>query len=258
MFIKREFPTVLEECFQSPIEGAIYAEIIDQLRVSGAIRPSAVDNAALVHTAWDIGAPLNTVVWYFQIVAAEFRVIDCDSNLDLTPVQRVARMLAKGYPYDSHFLPHDAMATMTSGKTFLNELVSIGLRNCKVVPRTNDIWIGINRLRQILPRFTFRTPACEHGLEALSNYHAVRATSTGLAVDEPVHDWASHGSSALKVIAEAEMSGMVASAGSTANVQRRPVIVKTDFRGGVFDEPSQSDILDRFFGPVRRNVRVIR
>jgi hypothetical protein len=45
---------------------------------------------------------------------------------------------------------------------------------------------------------------------------------------------------------------------TTANVQRRPVIVKTGFRGGVVDEPSQSDILDRFFRPVRRNVRVIR
>jgi hypothetical protein len=29
----------------------------------------------------------------------EIRVIDCDSDLDLTPVQRVARMLAKGYLY---------------------------------------------------------------------------------------------------------------------------------------------------------------
>ncbi len=38
MFIKREFPTVLEECFQTPIEGAIYAEIIDRLRAEGAIR----------------------------------------------------------------------------------------------------------------------------------------------------------------------------------------------------------------------------
>jgi hypothetical protein len=103
MFIKREFPTALEECFQSPIAGAIYAEIVDQLRVNGAIRPSAVDNSALFQTAWDIGAPLNTVVWYFQIVAAEFRVNDCDTDLDLTPVQRVARMFAKGYPHGTHF-----------------------------------------------------------------------------------------------------------------------------------------------------------
>ena len=189
MFVKREFPTVLEECFQTPIEGAIYAELIDRLRGAGAIRPAVVDTASLVHTAWDLGSPLNTVTWYFQIVAAEIRVIDCDSDLDLTPVQRVARMPNKGYLYGSHFLPHDAMATMHSGKTFLTELGEVGLRNCKVVPRTHDIWIGINRLRQILPRFTFRIPACERGLEAVSNYRTVRTTSTGLAVDKPVHDW---------------------------------------------------------------------
>ena len=158
-----------------------------------------------VHTAWDLGSPLNTVTWFFQIVGAEIRVIECDSDLDLTPVQRVARMLAKGYLYGSHFLPHDAMATMHSGKTFLTELGEVGLRNCKVVPRTNDIWIGINRLRQILPRFTFRIPACERGLEAVSNYRTVRTTSTGLAVDEPVHDWSSHAASVNRVRVNAQM-----------------------------------------------------
>jgi len=50
MFIKREFPTLLEECFQTPIEGAIYAEIIDRLRAEGAIRPAVVDTSSLVHT----------------------------------------------------------------------------------------------------------------------------------------------------------------------------------------------------------------
>jgi hypothetical protein len=62
----------------------------------------------------------------------------------------------------------------------------------------------------------------------------VRTTSTGLAVDEPVHDWASHAASALKVIAEAEMAGMLSSAGSTANIQRQPVVVRTGFRGNDF------------------------
>ena len=61
MFIKREFPTLLEECFQTPIEGAIYAEIIDRLRAEGAIRQAVVDASSLVHTAWDLGSPLNTV-----------------------------------------------------------------------------------------------------------------------------------------------------------------------------------------------------
>jgi hypothetical protein len=166
-------------------------------------------------------------------------------------------LLAKGYLYGSHLLPHDAMATMHSGKTFLTELGEVGLRNCKVVPRTHDIWIGINRLRQILPRFTFRIPACERGLEAVSNYRTVRTTSTGLAVDEPVHDWSSHAASALKVIAEAEAAGMLHSAGSTANVERmRQVTVLTGFRGDARDSPP--DLLDQFFSNRWPKPRVIR
>ena len=60
MFVLREFPTVMEECFQAPVEGAIYAAAIDKLRVEGAIKPWIVDNSALVHTAWDLGSPVNT------------------------------------------------------------------------------------------------------------------------------------------------------------------------------------------------------
>ncbi len=97
--------------------------------------------------------------WYFQLVGAdEIRVVDIDMDLDLTPVERVARMLAKGYLYGSHFLPHDALATQKSGRTFLSELKEAGLVNLKAVPRTDDVWVGINRLRQMLPRFSFRVP----------------------------------------------------------------------------------------------------
>ena len=113
------------------------------MRAQGAIQRAEVDNSALVHTAWDLGSPLNTATWFFQIVGPEIRIVDCDSDLDLTPVQRVARMLAKGYFYGSHFLPHDAQVTQKSGKTFLTELNELGLRNCKAVPQTYDIWIGI-------------------------------------------------------------------------------------------------------------------
>ena len=71
MFIKREFPTVLEECFQTPIEGAIYPRSstgYERRELSG---KQLWDTSSLVHTAWDPGSPLNTVTWYFQIVAAE-------------------------------------------------------------------------------------------------------------------------------------------------------------------------------------------
>jgi hypothetical protein len=259
MFVLREFPTVMEECFQAPVEGAIYAEAIDKLRAEGSIKPWLVDNSALTHTAWDLGSPINTVVWYFQLgPMEEIRVIDCDLDLDLTPVERVARMLAKGYLFGSHFLPHDALQTQKSGRTFLDELRTAGLSNCKAVPRTYDVWVGINRLRQMLPRFSFRVPQCERGLEALSNYHTIRETSTGIARDEPCHDWSSHACDSLRVLAEAQAAGMLKGAGSTVGMpQNRGVSVRTGFRGDADEPGRQSSILDRFFGP-QRNVRVMR
>jgi hypothetical protein len=242
MFMLREYPTTIEECFQSPVEGAIYAAAIDKLRSEGAIKPWLVDNSALTHTAWDLGSPINTVCWYFQLgPMGEIRVIDIDLDLDIPPVERVARMLAKGYLYGSH----------------LNELKEAGLANCKALPRTYDLWVGINRLREMLPRFSFRIPQCERGLEALSNYHTVRETSTGIARDEPVHDWSSHACDGLRLIAEAQAGNMLTRAGiSSGAPSRKPVRVLTGFRGT--DRDPEPSILDRFFGPPRRNVRVIR
>ena len=44
LFMLREYPTIIEECFQSPVEGAIFAAEIDKLRAQGAIKPWIVDN----------------------------------------------------------------------------------------------------------------------------------------------------------------------------------------------------------------------
>ncbi|NBW18685.1 MAG: hypothetical protein EBR82_63005 [Caulobacteraceae bacterium] len=227
LFIFREFPTTLDECFKSPVEGAIYAAELDKLRASGAISAFKYDNSTLVHTAWDLGSPVNTVVWYFQVIKGnEIRVIDCDVDLDLTPVQRVGHMLAKGYAYGAHYLPHDAAATRTSGKADAQVYTEAGLANVRVLPRTHDIWIGINACLQMFPRFSFRLPACERGLDALANYAYKRSSATGIVVNEPVHNWASHAADALRMIAEAEMAGML----KTGFAKPRPTVVTTGIR----------------------------
>jgi hypothetical protein len=227
LFIFREFPTTLDECFKSPVEGAIYAGELDKLRASGAISAFKTDNSTLVHTAWDLGSPVNTVVWYFQVIGGnEVRVIDCDMDLDMTPVQRVGHMLAKGYSYGAHFLPHDAAATRTSGKADAQVYTEAGLANVRVLPRTHDIWIGINACLQMFPRFSFRLPACERGLDALANYAYKRSSATGIVVNEPVHNWASHAADALRMIAEAEMAGML----KTGFAKPRPTVVTTGIR----------------------------
>src|SRR6476660_7372256 len=106
----------------------------------------------------------------------------------------------------------------------------------------------------MLPRFSFRIPQCERGLEALCSYHTVRETSTGIARDEPCHDWSSHACDSLRVIAECEAAHLLRNAGSTPNAYRRPVEVITGFRGHdrVYRGGEES-ILDRFFGTICRN-----
>ena len=110
---------------------------IDKLRAEGAIKPWTRGQLGSDAYRLGLGSPVNTVTWYFQLgPMGEIRVIDVDMDLDIPPVERVARMLAKGYLYGSHFLPHDAMQTQKSGRTFLNELKDAGLANCRALPRT--------------------------------------------------------------------------------------------------------------------------
>jgi hypothetical protein len=247
LFRYEEYPSLLEECFKAPIEGAIYADVLDRLRASGAIRPSAIERNFLVHTSWDLGSPINTVTWYFQLVGEEIRVIDLDCEMDLTPAERVARIMGKGYLLGWHFLPHDALGTMKSGRTFQMELHALGLKNTRVVPQAVDVWIGINHLRGMLPRFTFRVPACDKGLDYLAAYHTRRETSAGNALDIPVHDTSSHFADGLRTLAEADEAHMLTATGQPGRVQ-----VLRGIRGYENDRPGRwdsDDILTRFFGP---------
>lgn len=189
--------------------GAIYARLIETARADGRVGRMPVADT-LVHTTWDLGAPQNTTVWYWQVVGREIRVIDCDIGLDFaTLTKRVAHMIAKGYSYGKHILPHDAEQTERSGKTFASEIIAAGLANVQVLPVTRDIWVGINGLKGLLPSLAFRSPACEQGLEALENYHTKEVELGKIISNQPVHDWSSHTADALRYMAEAIQAGLV-------------------------------------------------
>jgi phage terminase large subunit len=183
--------------------GAIYARLVEQARQSGRIKDIPIADT-LVHTSWDLGSPANTTVWYWQVVGAEIRVIDCDLGLNVeTLTARVSHMLQKGYNYGSHFLPHDAKQTERTGSTFETEIVKAGLRNVRVLKPTHDIWWGINALKGMFPALAFRSPHCDKGLDALEAYRTKEVEPGKITTSEPVHDWASHPADALRYMAEA-------------------------------------------------------
>ena len=202
--------------FSVGLIGAIYADLIDRARAERRITNDVLwERGALVWTAWDLGAPENTSIWYFQEIMGEIRLIDFDSGLNLGTAERVAHMIAKGYSYGGHLLPHDAEAKQKNSLSFLEELTAAGLGNVRVVPRTHNIWHGITRMREVLPRCRFDATKCAPGIAALEHYH--RREGKGYVTNDPVHDWSSHPADAFRYIGEGMLHGMVGRAGLSAN-----------------------------------------
>lgn len=191
--------------------GAIYARLVEQAYRERRITELPISDT-LVHTTWDLGAPSNTTVWYWQIVGREIHIIDCDVGFIQgveTITQRVAWMLAKGYAFGKHFLPHDAEQTERSGRTFAQDLIDAGFKNTIVLPRTADVWNGINGLKGLFPALVFNSRKCEKGIEALEAYHTKEVELGRIISNQPVHDWSSHTSDALRYMAEALGAGLV-------------------------------------------------
>ena len=193
--------------------GAIYAPDINRAESEGRIGPFPIDESALVHTTWDLGAPANTCVIYFQRVGLTYRIIDCDSGLDLKTGERVAHMMAKGYNYGHHFLPHDGDNKHADNMSFADKLLESGLMNVKTLPR-GPHGADEKRIRMMTDMFNqlwfHESLAGEGGLiEALSAYHRKESRLGGYIENKIAHDWASHPADAFGYISEAIQNKML-------------------------------------------------
>ncbi|MBB5040596.1 hypothetical protein [Prosthecobacter dejongeii] len=210
IFMKREYPSTLEEAFSAPVQGAIYAAAVDRARAEGRVVPRLPLADVPVHTSWDLGAPQNAPCWMWQVVGREIHLIDYDVGIvGETITARVARLLARGYAYGTHFFPHDAAQTERSGRTFAGEARTAGLGRIAIVPATRDVWIGINALLGLFPSLIFLEPRTRPGIEALEAHHTREETTSGIVSDAPVHDWSMHPCDALRTLAEAARAGLI-------------------------------------------------
>lgn len=191
------------------IPGAIYAKEVSQAIMDGRVCEFKPDGGALVHTTWDLGSPQNTAVTYFQRIGPRLQIIDFDYGLDLKTGERVAHMMAKGYNYGYHCLPHDAESKAPTGLSFRDELTNAGLANTKVIPRTDDPEVRINRARSEFGNIWFRKSTTEKLIESLENYQRKEDPKT-LTITTPIFkNWACHGSDSFGYIFESEMHNMI-------------------------------------------------
>jgi hypothetical protein len=190
------------ECsFEAAILGAYYGRLMADAEQDKRICGVPYDPSAQVYTAWDIGITDNTAIWFAQMVGREIHLIDYyeASGVDLGHYVREIRQRA--YVYANHILPLDIQAKeLGTGKSRLEVLETLGLRNTTLAVnhRVED---GINAVRTILPRCWFDARKCARGVDALKLYRSEYDDKLQTLRRNPVHDWASHGSDAMRYLA---------------------------------------------------------
>jgi len=183
--------------FDSPLVGAFYAKLLGQAETDGRICAVPIEKDVPVETAWDLGYTDDTVIWWFQVVGREIRIIDCYAGHGEDMGHYCDVVKERGYDYGEqltsrHWVPWDARPkTLASGgKSILEQGWDHGLR-LRVFPNLG-VQDGIQAARQALPRCWFDKTKCKDGLEALRNYQREWDDDKKVYKKTPLHNWCSH------------------------------------------------------------------
>lgn len=191
------------EC-RPAVEGAIYAQEIDELLRAGRFTRVAHDPHLPAHTIWDLGYNDQTVILLVQRLASEIRVIGCLIRRFSTYEDDIGELRKLGAEWNitwgTDWLPHDARhKTKTANGKSAEDIVRGMNRNVRIVDQA-DIEGGIKLTRSTFPRLWI-DKTCEDWLNALKRYRRHKSAD-GQKTGEPVHDDASHGADALRYLAQ--------------------------------------------------------
>lgn len=233
--VKTEYPSTPDEALSAVSSGSIYGDIIATLRLNGRVCDYEAEHNLPAFCFWDIGQSDSTAIWLMQFAAREKLVIDWheDSGKAAGTYAKVVRQWEDEHNVSvaMHFLPHDAdQRDKAGGLTWADHLRKAGIHRITVVPRTPDLWTGINALRDQLPSFRFHTRTAKarekdgatypSGLACLELYRREVEIDSGRIKEMPVHDFTSHTCDAMRTFAEAWDRGMVQSLLSTGTVNK--------------------------------------
>lgn len=189
--------------WDAAILGAFYGHEMRKALEENRITDVPYDPLLPVHTFWDIGYTDDLVIWFAQISRGEIALIDYYSAAGQSPESIAAVVHAKPYGYGDHWLPWDAIPKTfaASGKSTVEQLWVLGIK-CKIVPNLS-VQDGIQAARKMFPRVYFDETNCGQGIECLRQYQREYDPDKRIFKDKPLHNWASHGSDAFRMLAVA-------------------------------------------------------
>lgn len=205
----KEYPATPEEAFAAAVEGAYYGCELARAREEGRIASVPYDPRLPVNTFWDLGVDDETVIWFHQAAGMEHRFIDYYEQAG-EGLRHYAQVLKqRDYVYGDHYLPHDVGVTsLSTGRSRLDTLKSLGVRPVRVVPRAESAADEIQTVRNVLAACWIDEARCDKGIKALENYRKAWDDKLGTFRDRPLHNWASHAADAFRCFAVGYQAGV--------------------------------------------------
>jgi len=193
-----EYPSTLDEAFAVSVEGSYYAKEMNRVYLYQRIQRVPVDPSVKVDTGFDIGVNDFFVIVFMQTIGATIRFVDLYYNHGEGLAHYVKVMEDKKYRYGRHIFPFDInVKDMSSGITRKQQLYNLGMTDIVVAPKLG-IADGIERVRNLFPRFIFDEEKTLRLYEALGNYRKEWDSKLGVFKDNPRHDENSHFADAIR------------------------------------------------------------
>lgn len=186
--------------FHTPVEGAYYGTLINDLEFKQQINDSVIrDDICKTFVSWDLGMGDSTAIFVAQSAGQEIHIIDYLENHGQGLDYYINWLRDNRYDTAEQLLPHDIQVReLGTGKSRLEVLEEAGL-NCRVVPKL-AIDDGIQAVRRILPRCWFNTKV-KDAVDLLRNYRRTYDEKRDVFYDKPLHDFTSHAADSFRYLA---------------------------------------------------------
>jgi phage terminase large subunit len=226
-----EYAQEMECSFTAALIGSYWGKQISAAEEQKRICRVPHDPALQVDTFWDLGVNDTTSVWFIQQFRNEVRCIDyLEQGGEGLPyyVKTLKEGHRRDYCYRDHNWPHDGGSRdLSTGRERSAVMRDLGVR--VYVHKKYDLADGINAGRLIIPRAWFDIDKCERGIAALKNYQKRWDPKNKIFLDQPLHNWASNGADAWRLV------GMTLKPGEDRLADKRNLPRKAETDYNVFE-----------------------
>ena len=181
--------------------GAIFGKQMQSAWKERRIGHFPPDPALPVYTFWDLGINDQNAIWMVQAIRNEIRLVGYYENYNeaMPHYFKYLNDWAREHhcSFAEHWAPHDIeVREYTSGKTRKETALKDHGWRFQVTPQL-PVSDQIEAGRGIFPKIFIHETACQDGINALASFEREFDEKRKVFTDRPVHNWASHGSSAF-------------------------------------------------------------